>query len=100
MREGTVIVDLSINGGGIATTSKVTNPCSPIYTVNNIIHYCVPNITSLVSHTASKMLTNAALPYILKIANLGVTSLHKYNIEIKNTVVEGKISNTLVKENV
>jgi len=69
MEPGTVFVDVAIDQGGCSETSKPTTHKSPTYMVNDVIHYCVTNIPSLVSRTASFYLSNEIMPYLLRIAN-------------------------------
>ncbi|HKL40826.1 MAG TPA: hypothetical protein VJ894_09105, partial [Cryomorphaceae bacterium] len=69
MKSGSVIVDISIDRGGCFETSKVTNHTHPIYRKYDVIHYCVPNIASDVSRTASMALSNIFTPLLL---NMGV----------------------------
>lgn len=71
MSPGTVIVDVAIDQGGCAETSKATTHSSPTYVVDGIVHYCVANMPAACARTATQGLTNATLPYALKIANLG-----------------------------
>lgn len=71
MRAGSVIVDVSIDQGGCFETSKVTNHTTPIYRVHDVIHYCVPNIASRVSRTASMALSNIFTPVMLRMGNVG-----------------------------
>ena len=68
MEPGSVFVDLAIDQGGCSETSHPTNLDSPAYEVDGVIHYCVTNVPSLVSRTASMTLANTVLPYILAIA--------------------------------
>ncbi|MDP1634592.1 MAG: alanine dehydrogenase, partial [Gallionellaceae bacterium] len=72
MRPGSVIVDVGIDQGGIAETSRPTSHSDPIYVEEGIVHYCVPNMPSAVARTATLALTQATLPYVLKLANLGL----------------------------
>jgi alanine dehydrogenase len=72
MKPGAVIVDVSIDQGGCVETSRPTSPESPVYKVHNVLHYCVPNMTANVPRTASRVLANAALPYVLEMASRGV----------------------------
>ncbi len=72
MRPGSVIVDVGIDQGGIAETSRLTSHSDPIYVEEGIVHYCVPNMPSAVARTATLALTQATLPYALKLANLGL----------------------------
>ena len=72
MRPGSVIVDVGIDQGGIAETSRPTSHSNPIFVEEGIVHYCVPNMPSAVARTATLALTQATLPYALKLANLGL----------------------------
>ncbi len=71
MKEGSVVVDVSIDQGGCFETSRVTNHNSPIFLEHGVIHYCVPNIASSVSRTASFALSNIFSPLLLDIGNGG-----------------------------
>lgn len=72
MRRRAVLLDYSIDQGGCAETSRPTTHDNPTYVVENVIHYCVPNMTSRIARTASHALTNAALPYLLALGAHGV----------------------------
>lgn len=72
MRRRCLFVDASIDQGGCAETSRPTTHSDPTYTEEGIIHYCVPNITSLVGRTATHALSYATVPYLLALANLGL----------------------------
>lgn len=72
MRPGSVIMDFSIDEGGCVATSRPTTLRDPSYILEGVIHYCVPNMTSVVSRTASYAVTNAALPYLRAIGEYGV----------------------------
>jgi alanine dehydrogenase len=63
MKPGAVIIDISINQGGCVATSRPTTIKDPIFTKHGVIHYCVPNMPSLVSRTATYALTNGILMY-------------------------------------
>ncbi|MEN9907693.1 MAG: hypothetical protein RLZZ540_834 [Bacteroidota bacterium] len=71
MKKGAVIVDVSIDTGGCFETSEVTTHEKPTFVKNNILHYCVPNIPSRYSKTASLSISNIITPYLLKIAEDG-----------------------------
>lgn len=71
MKPGTLIVDVACDDEGAIETSRSTSHDDPIYVVDGITHYAVDNIPSAFSQTASVMLSNATLPFALKIANLG-----------------------------
>jgi alanine dehydrogenase len=74
MKKGAVIVDVSIDQGGCIETSRITSINDPVYTLHDIIHYCVPNMPALVSRTASYGLNNAAIGYIMNIADNGLSN--------------------------
>ena len=71
MKTGSVIVDVSIDQGGCFETSKVTNHIEPTFIKNGVIHYCVPNIASRVSRTASFALSNIFSPLLLEMGDNG-----------------------------
>jgi len=71
MKAGTVLVDISVDQGGCFETTKPTTHEKPTYLVDGIVHYCVANIPGAVPMTSTQALTNATLPYVLKIANMG-----------------------------
>jgi alanine dehydrogenase len=67
MKEGSVIVDISIDQGGCFETSEVTTLDKPVFVKHGVLHYCVPNITSKVSRTASKAVSNIITPLLVKL---------------------------------
>ncbi len=71
MRPGTVLVDVAIDQGGCFETSHATTHSDPIYTVDGIVHYAVANIPGAVPFTSTLGLTNATLPYALRLADKG-----------------------------
>jgi alanine dehydrogenase len=72
MKKGSVIVDVAIDqGGSIATCDQVTTHENPTFTKHGVVHYSVANIPGAVSRTSTLALTNATLPYALKIASKG-----------------------------
>ena len=71
MKPGTVMVDVAIDQGGCFETSHPTTHANPIYEVDGIVHYCVANIPGAVPYTSTLALTNATMPYVLKLADLG-----------------------------
>ncbi|MEM7161275.1 MAG: alanine dehydrogenase [Bacteroidota bacterium] len=97
MKEGSVIVDVSIDRGGCFETSEVTNHEHPVFTKHGVIHYCVPNIASRVSRTASYALSNIFAPMINTMGNEGgATPLMKRNAGFRNGTYVYK--GTLTKE--
>jgi len=71
MKKGAVVVDVSIDQGGCFETSEVTSHKKPILIKHDVIHYCVPNIASRVSRTASMAISNILTPILLRIAEEG-----------------------------
>jgi len=71
MKEGSVIIDVSIDQGGIFETSEVTSLDNPTFIKHGVIHYCVPNIASKVSRTASAAISNIITPLLIKAGNYG-----------------------------
>ena len=72
MKPGSVIVDVSVDQGGCTETCRPTTHARPVYLVDEVIHYCVANIPSVVSRTSTFALANVTMPYALKIAGLGL----------------------------
>lgn len=75
MRPGSVLVDVSIDQGGIAETSRPTTHSDPFYVEEGIVHYCVTNMPGAVARTATLALTQATLPFVLALANKGMDAV-------------------------
>lgn len=87
MKPGSIIVDVSIDRGGCFETSRTTTHEHPVFIKNDIIHYCVPNIASGVSRTASKAISNVLMPILLDCAgNGGIEALLRFKPGIRNGV--------------
>lgn len=71
MPAGAVVVDVCIDQGGCAETSRPTTHSAPTYVVDGVVHYCVANIPGAVGRTSSQALCNATLPYARELARLG-----------------------------
>ncbi|WP_234461850.1 alanine dehydrogenase [Pedobacter segetis] len=71
MKPNSVIIDVSIDQGGCFETSEVTNHKKPVFRKHDVIHYCVPNIASRVSRTATYALTNIVTPILVDIGDMG-----------------------------
>jgi alanine dehydrogenase len=71
MKEGAVVVDVSIDQGGCFETSRMTNHTQPVFAQHGVLHYCVPNIPSRVSQTASESLNNILTPVLLEAGQRG-----------------------------
>ena len=72
MKPGSVLVDVAIDQGGCFETSKATTHSDPTYVVDGVTHYCVANMPGAVPITSTWALTNATMPFVLKLADLGV----------------------------
>ena len=72
MKRGAAIVDVSIDQGGFAETSRPTTHHEPVYVEERVVHYCVTNMPALVPHTSTYALTNATLSYGLALADKGL----------------------------
>ncbi len=69
MKSGSVIIDVSIDNGGCFETSELTTHENPVFIKHDVIHYCVPNIASAVSNTASQAISNILMPLILSFSD-------------------------------
>ena len=79
MSPGSVVVDVAVDQGGCIETCQPTTHKNPIYKVNEVIHYCVPNIPGIVAQTSTYALTNASLKYASILASEGLEkSLEKH----------------------
>jgi alanine dehydrogenase len=71
MKQGAVLVDISIDQGGCFETSRPTTHADPTFVVDGVIHYCVANMPGAVPRTSTLALTNATLPYVRSLARIG-----------------------------
>ncbi|MFP5019982.1 alanine dehydrogenase [Pseudonocardia phyllosphaerae] len=71
MRPGAVLVDIAIDQGGCFADSRPTTHAEPTYAVHDTVFYCVANMPGAVPHTSTRALTNATLPYVLRLADRG-----------------------------
>ncbi len=92
MQKGAVIVDVAIDQGGCAETSRPTTHDDPIYIVDGIVHYCVANMPGAVARSSTIALTSVTLPYGLQIASLGLRAATRANESLRRGVntFEGK----------
>ena len=72
MKPGAVVVDVAVDQGGCFETTKPTTHSDPVYVVDGVLHYCVANMPGIVPRTSTVALTNATLPYLLRLASQGV----------------------------
>ena len=101
MKKGAVIVDVSIDTGGCFETSEITTHEKPTFVKNNVVHYCVPNIPSRYSKTASLSISNIITPYLLQIAeDGGIESAIRCDKGLKNGVYmyHGILTNKAIGE--
>lgn len=98
MNPGGVIVDVAIDQGGCAETSRPTTHDDPIYDVSGIAHYCVTNMPGAYARTATISLNNATFPFIEKLANLGYEKAFALDRNLMNglNVYRGSIANQAV----
>ena len=100
MRKGSVVVDVAIDQGGCFETSHATTHSDPVYEVDGIIHYAVANIPGAVPYTSTLALTNATLPYALRLADKGWRDACKADPGLAEgvNIVDGKITYAAVAE--
>ncbi len=100
MKEGAVIVDVSVDQGGCVETCRPTTHSQPTYKVDEVIHYCVTNIPGAVPRTSTFALTNATLPYIVEIANRGWKAACRGAVELARglNMIEGRVTHAGVAE--
>lgn len=99
MKPGSVIVDVAIDQGGCVETAKPTTHSDPVYTVNDVVHYCVANMPGAVGRTSTFALCNVTLPWAQLLASEGVSAARK-NLPLTSAVnvYDGKITNRPVAE--
>jgi len=101
MKKGSVVIDVSIDQGGCFETSEVTSHKNPVFTKYDVIHYCVPNIASRVSRTASLAISNIITPILLTIAeDGGVRNTIRNNPSLRNGVYtyNSNLTNTILSK--
>lgn len=101
MKAGAVIVDVSIDQGGVFETSRVTNHTHPVFRKHGVVHYCVPNVASRVSRTASYALSTIFAPVLTHIGDEGgVANMLRVNAGVRNGVYiyNGMLTNKHIGE--
>jgi alanine dehydrogenase len=98
MKAGSVMVDIAIDQGGCFETSRPTTHADPTFVVDGIVHYCVANMPGAVPRTSTFALTNATLPYVRAIADLGWQGAFKQDPGLANglNVHAGTLTHTAV----
>lgn len=87
MKRGAAIVDVCIDGGGVAETSRATTHAQPTYVEEGVVHYCVPNMPAAVPAEASAALAAAVLPFVRELAAKGVERAVRENEALRNAVL-------------
>jgi alanine dehydrogenase len=100
MKNGAVLCDVAIDQGGCAETSRPTTHSDPVYEVEGVTHYCVANMPGAVPITSTKALTNATLPYVEAIADLGLADAVAQDPSLARgvNVLDGKVTYEAVAE--
>jgi alanine dehydrogenase len=101
MKAGSIVVDVSIDQGGCIETSQLTNHNDPVFIKHDVIHYCVPNIPSRVSQTATYALSNFLTPALIEMGEEGgIEAYLKVNPAIRQGVYlyNGILTNRIVGE--
>src|SRR6202000_563615 len=94
MKPGSVFVDIAIDQGGCAETSRPTTHSNPTFVVDGVVHYCVANMPGPVARTSTFALNNATLPFILQLADKDWRQALRDDIHLRNglNVCDGKIT--------
>jgi len=87
MKRGAVIVDISIDAGGVAETSRPTTHAEPAYLEEGVIHYCVPNMPAAVPAEGAAAISGAALPYVRELAAKGIAGALRENAALREGVL-------------
>ncbi len=99
MRPGSVIVDVAVDQGGCIETLRPTSHSEPTYIEEGIVHFGVPNMPGAVPWTATQALNNSTLPYVMQLANYGLSALAKDPALNKGlNIKEGEIIHPAVKD--
>jgi alanine dehydrogenase len=93
MRPGTVLVDVAVDQGGCIETCSPTTHENPTFIIDDVVHYCVANMPGAVPYTSTLALTNATLPYAIRLANEGWKKACNDNLELRNglNIVNGDV---------
>jgi alanine dehydrogenase len=96
MKPGAALVDISIDQGGCAETSRPTNHREPIYVEEEVVHYCVTNMPAIVPNTSTYALTNSTLSYGLELANRGIPAALLRNKALARglNALDGRVTHT------
>jgi len=102
MKPGSVFVDVGIDQGGCAETSRPTSHAEPIYVEEGVLHYCVPNMPGAVARTSTLALTQATLDYVVKLADQGWKAALQQDTGLRNglQVAHGQITYRALAEDI
>ncbi|MEN8304077.1 MAG: alanine dehydrogenase [Campylobacterota bacterium] len=100
MKKGSVLVDITIDQGGISESSRPTTHTDPIFIDKGVLHYCVANMPGAYPKTATLALTNATFPYVQKLANMGSVEAIKddSSLALGVNIFKGNITNSAVSK--
>ena len=99
MRSGSVIVDVAVDQGGCIETLRPTSHSQPTYVEEAVVHFGVPNMPGAVPWTATQALNNSTLPYVMQLANHGISALDKNQALAKGlNIKDGKIIHPAVQD--
>ncbi|MCA8969765.1 MAG: alanine dehydrogenase [Planctomycetes bacterium] len=100
MKKGAVIVDVAVDQGGCIETVRPTTHQDPTFVVDGVVHYCVANMPGAVPRTSTFALTNATLPWVLKLARVGPIDAIRSGDEFSSSasIVRGKLTDANVAE--
>ncbi len=100
MKAGAAIVDVAIDQGGCAETSRPTTHAEPTYIVDDVVHYCVTNMPGAVAHTSTYALNNATLPFVMALANKGLKSALQDDPHLMEglNIHQGEVTNSAVAQ--
>src|SRR6187402_745050 len=93
MRPGTVLVDVAVDQGGCIETCRPTTHEDPTFIIDDVVHYCVANMPGAVPYTSTLALTNATLPYAIRLATQGWKKACQESMELRNglNVIQGEV---------
>lgn len=86
MHSRSIVMDVSIDQGGCVATSRPTNHSNPVFLEEDVIHYCVPNMTGVLGRTATHAMSNATWPFIQQVAEMGIDRALEASPSLKNGV--------------
>ena len=93
MKPGSVIIDVAVDQGGCIETCRPTTHEDPVFVIDDVVHYCVANMPGAVPYTSTLALTNATIPYVVQLANLGWKRACNESTELKKglNIINGSL---------